>query len=143
MTHIIGFLHVDSHPNLLEGLLSGDKMREFETYSDAKIQSDCMWMLQKFLKRKLPQPIAMRRTKWLTRDNFLGSYSYLSMKSAANNITSDDLATSIIGERNQPVLLFAGEATHKKFQGYAHGALDSGRNVANEIINFYSTVSKL
>ncbi|KAG5677755.1 hypothetical protein PVAND_007486 [Polypedilum vanderplanki] len=143
LTHILGFIKVDSHPNLLEGLLSGDKMREFETYSNDKIISDCMWMLEKFLKRSLPRPIAMRRTKWLTRENFLGSYTYLSMKSADENITSDDLATSIKSKNNKPVLLFSGEATHKRYQGYVHGALDSGKRAAQEIIDFYSSKSKL
>jgi monoamine oxidase len=37
---------------------------------------------------------------------------------------------------NEPVILFAGEATHDKFLSYAHGAVSSGWRVGNELTHF-------
>lgn len=144
MYHIIGFLHVDAQPRLLEALLAGDKIKEFEGYSNDKIESDCMWLLEKFLKRKLKKPLAMRRTNWGSRKNFLGTYSYLSMDSARNEITCENLAESIKDESMKPILLFSGEATDTKYQGYVHGAINSGRRAAQEIIDYhFNFASKL
>lgn len=138
MYHLIGFLHVDSQPKLLEGLLAGDKIKEFETISDDKIMNDCMWLLQKFLKQKITKPKAMIRTKWGSNENFLGTYSYLSVESAKNGITCENLAESIKDENLKPILLFSGEATDSKYQGYVHGSINSGRRSAEEIIDYYS-----
>ncbi|CAG9801190.1 unnamed protein product [Chironomus riparius] len=140
LQNIYGFLYIDGFPNLLETVLSGNKTKEFESYSDAKVESDCMWLLEKFLKRKLPRPSAMRRTRWSSRENFLGSYAYLSMQTTANNISPSDLAKSICNADGKPVLLFAGEATCPNYQGYVHGAFDSAKRAAQEIIDFYSKV---
>lgn len=142
MLNVYGFLHVDAFPNLLEALHSGYTTKQFESYSDAKVERDCMWLLEKFLKRKLPHPIAMRRTRWSNRENFLGSYSYLSMTSTANNISPSDLAETVTNEHGTPTLLFAGEATDSNYQGYVHGALDSGKRAAGEIIEYYSSRRK-
>lgn len=124
----------------METVLSGNKTKEFESYSDAKVEADCMWLLEKFLKRKLPRPTAMRRTRWSSRENFLGSYAYVSMQTTANNISPSDLAKSICNANGKPVVLFAGEATCPKYQGYVHGAFDSAKRAAQEIIDFYSKV---
>lgn len=37
----------------------------------------------------------------------------------------------------QPILLFAGEATHPEYYSSSHGALLSGQREANRIINLY------
>lgn len=133
-------MHVDGFPNILETVLSGNKTKEFESYGDGKIEDDCMWLLEKFLGRNLSRPIAMRRTRWSSRENFLGSYAYISMASTANNISPTDLAEPICNASGKPILLFAGEATCPKYQGYMHGAFDSGKRAAQEIIEFYSKV---
>lgn len=137
-----GFLHLDGFPYVLETLLSGNKMKEFETYSDEKIESDCIWLLQKFIKIKISRPIAMRRTRWLTRENFLGSYSYCSMNTAANNVYPEDLKETIFNDVGKPMLLFAGEATSTKFQGYVHGAIDTGKEAAEKLIEYFESLEK-
>ena len=112
-------------------------MREFETYSDDKIENDCIWVLEKFMKVKLPRPIAMRRTRWLTRENFLGSYSYCSMNTAAHDVYPEDLKETVFNANGKPVLLFAGEATSSKYQGYVHGAYDTGKEAAEVLIEYF------
>lgn len=138
-----GFLHLDGFPFVLETLLGGNKMKEFETYSDEKIENDCIWLLQKFMKVKIPRPIAMRRTRWLTRENFLGSYSYCSINTAANDVYPEDLKETVFNDNGKPMLLFAGEATSSKFQGYVHGAIDTGKEAAEKLIEYFESLKAL
>lgn len=128
-------MRVDCQDHLIEALFAGEKMWEFETYDDQKIISDCLWLLEKFLKKSLNPPINMARSKWLTNENFLGAYSYPSLKCESNS--TQCLGQPILNEQGKPVVLFGGEATSKDFQGYVHGAMQSGRRVAQEVIDFY------
>jgi monoamine oxidase len=131
------FTILDKFPNVLQALLGGPNMRFFETLSDEILIDDCMWMLEKFLKKSLPQPIAMQRTKWLTSENFYGSYSYFSTKAGELNITSKDLATTLYNKELKPEVIFAGEHTDDLYSSNAHGAVRSGYQAANEVIEFY------
>ncbi|XP_070503813.1 spermine oxidase-like [Chironomus tepperi] len=137
LTNIYGFLHLDGFPYILETLLGGNKMHEFETFSDEKIENDCIWLLEKFMKVRILRPIAMRRTRWLTRENFHGSYSYCSMTTAAKDVYPEDLKETVFNKNGKPTLLFAGEATSSKFQGYVHGALDTGKEAADKLIEYF------
>lgn len=128
-------MHVDQQPNMIEGLLAGKLIREFETFEDEKIIRDCHWLLEKFLKRHLDRPINMTRTRWLTNENFLGSYAFPSMK--AKDDSFESLSKSIDDEHGKPLILFGGEATSKDHQGYVHGAMEQGWRVAKEIIDYW------
>lgn len=135
---ISGFYHVDAFPNLIEAFLSGTNIRAFETLSDQDLIDDCMWLFDKFLGKRLPQPMRMIRTKWLTNNNFLGTYSYFSMNTQKFNVTPVDLAESLKSANGKPIILFAGEATDFKFPSYANGAVTSGWRAADEIVKYYS-----
>lgn len=136
--NIRSFTRVDAMPNLLEAILAGPKMAEFELFDDEKVVNDCMWLLEKLLMQILPKPIAMKRTKWLTNPNFYGTYSYQSYLAGLNNVLPKDLGKSITNEDGKPLILFGGEATDEKFPSNAHGAVSSGWRVADEIISYYS-----
>jgi monoamine oxidase len=125
-------------PNVLEAILAGKKMAEFELFDDKKVIDGCIWLLEKFLGKSIPQPIAMKRTKWLTNPNFYGTYSYQSHLAGMNNVLPTDLAKSIVNAEKKPLILFAGEATDDKFPSNAHGAITSGWRVADEIITYHS-----
>jgi spermine oxidase len=133
---LVTFVRVDGFPNIIEALIAGERLKDFETHSDAKIIADCMWLLQKFLKKTLPAPTSMKRTKWITSRNFNGSYSFLSVAAEKNNVSPADLAQSILNINKKPILMFAGEATHAKYSSYAHGALSSGWKAANDLLLF-------
>ena len=130
---INSFIIVDGFPNILETLISGRKMAEFEALSDTKIIDDCTWLLESFLNRTIPRPKIMTRTRWLTNNNFLGSYSYHSMATEISKVSPSDLAKSILSSTNKPTILFAGEATDLKFSSYANGAVESGWRAGNEL----------
>lgn len=132
----IAALHrVESFPHLLEAFVGGEKMREFEKISDEKLIEDIMWLLEKFLNKKLPQPSQMRRTNWLTNKNFLGTYSYIGMGSQNFNVGPKNLAEALKKSNGKSFLHFAGEATDFEFPGYAHGAVTSGYRAADEVLN--------
>lgn len=130
-------MHVDENPNLVEMFIAGENMKEFETYDDSKIVEDLMWTLEKFTKKTLKRPMKMTRTRWLTNENFLGSYSiprsYKAPPGEKNSVQV--LSEALFNFDNKPVVLFAGEATDEKYQGYVHGAARSGWRAAQEIID--------
>jgi len=111
-------------------------LKSFEALGSDKVVSDFMWMLSKFLKRKLPDPKDIKRTGWLSNKNFLGTSSFYSMESEKQNVTPKDLAETLRDKVHKPLILFAGEATHEKFSGFSHGAVESGWRPAEEILKF-------
>ena len=128
------FTHVDGFDKLVEGLVAGEFMREFETYKDSKIIDDCMWFIEKFFKKPVKRPINIARTRWLTDENFLGSYSFACK---GDGDSMDILGQPVLNADKKPILLFGGEATNGAHQGYVHGAYEMGLRVAQEVINFY------
>jgi spermine oxidase len=131
----MGFLHVDQYPHLVEILVAGDRMSEFETIDESKLVCNLLWLMGKLFKKPLKSPINLKRTKWLTNENFLGSYAFHAL--SAQEDTVDNLAKPIFSGSGKPTLLFAGEATDKKFMGYVNGAMNSGERAAEEVISFY------
>lgn len=111
-------------------------MREFETMEEGKLKNDVMWLLNKLLKKNLKYPINVKRTSWLTNENFLGSYSFHGLTAQDNTV--ENLAKPIFNSNGKLSLLFAGEATDKRFMGYVNGALRSGVRAAQEIIDFHA-----
>lgn len=132
-----GFYILDPFPNVLEGLTSGEKIPQFESISDEKLISDVMWMTETFLAKTLPRPINIKRNQWNSNKNFLGAYSYPSIGGEREEATPMMLAESLLNIDSMPLVLFAGEATHHKYTGYAHGAIETGWRAAKEIIDFY------
>lgn len=133
---VVAVIKVDSYPNILEFFIAGSKLKNFEELTDDKLIDDVMWVLEKFLAKALPRPINIQRTRWLTSNNFLGSYSYLSMDSERTESTPKDLAESLLDTQGHPKILFAGEATHEKHSSFSNGAVESGWKAADELLTF-------
>jgi spermine oxidase len=128
-----GLFQVDSLPHLVEFAVVGESLRNFKLMTDEKVSHDSTWLLRRFLKTQFEPPINVIKTKWLTEDNFLGSYAYPSMTFNENSLKN--LVEPILNSQGRPAILFAGEATSEKYQGYVHGALDSGWRVAQQLID--------
>lgn len=142
LTGIMTFNRVDAFPELLEAFFAGPLMSSFENFSDTKILEDCVWLLEKFLSRKLPAASLVNRTKWLTHDKFRGAYSYISYASETPDppVGPSDLAEPIEkDESGRPFVHFAGEATNDVYPSYAHGAVLSGYRAAIEAMKISST----
>ncbi len=76
---------------------------------------------------EVPDPIDYLITRWRADRFAAGSYSYLARG-------SDPEDRSILAEPVDGRIFFAGEATHRDFPATVHGALLSGRRVAEEVI---------
>ncbi len=92
---------------------------------------------------QVPEPIAMIRTSWSIDPFALGSYSYMAVGATpemravlaapvgANSVVTDSVVTeSVVTER----VFFAGEATASDNPSTVHGAQESGRRVAAEVL---------
>lgn len=134
---LVSFIRVDDYPRVLEAFVGGKRVKDFEKVSDAALIDDVMWLLEKFLSKPLPRPTNMKRSRWLTSRNFLGSYSYLSMDSERTDSKPEDLAEPLLNADGQPKILFAGEATDKKHSSFSNGAVASGWRAADELLTFF------
>lgn len=130
---IIGY--VDAFPNLLEAELGGRGMETFELSSDKEVLDSVMWLLRKFVNQSIPDPVNMIKTKWKTKKNFFGSYSYESTAAYDAGIFPKTLGKTI-EVNGKPVILFAGEAYHQDYASLTQGAVMSGFDKAKEILNF-------
>ena len=135
---IFSFFIVDAHPNVLSGFIAGKQIKLFEQLSDEQVMEDCIWLFEKFLSKSvsITKPISIKTTKWMTNENFLGSYSYLSTATAKMNVTPMDLAKPLMSNAQKPCIMFAGEATHH-ITGFAHGAIETGWREGQRIVDFH------
>jgi len=77
--------------------------------------------------RSIPDPTHWRVTRWGADPWSLGSYSYLP---AGTSATSRAALAGSVGDR----LFLAGEATDSDYPGTVHGALNSGRRAASQVL---------
>lgn len=129
-------MRVIGNPNVLQAFICPKSLLSFEKLESKKLVDNFMWALEKFLGKALPKPIDMRRTRWLTSRNFLGTSSFYSIESERQDVTPNDLAEPLRDAEGKPIVLFAGEATHEKFSGNSHGAVESGWRAAQEILDY-------
>lgn len=127
------FSEVDAFPNLLSFFLIGKRFEDFSEISEEKILDDVMWLLERVLGGSLSRPISLIRSTWISQENFLGAYSYLSMESAKHNILPRNLAEPVLNDDEMPKIFFAGEATDT-FYSYANGAVSSGWRAGEEVL---------
>jgi spermine oxidase len=83
------------------------------------------------------------RSKWKTNPHFNGSYTYQSLEAERRNVSREDLGRPVCDSDGKPVLLFAGEATHSKFYATVHGAIETGFNEADRILEIYKNKTVL
>lgn len=75
-------------------------------------------------------------SKWCTNLNFLGTYSYETVRQRMNNITSanEALSVPVKGLDGKPRILFAGEATNPNRMATVDGAIGSGFREGDRIV---------
>lgn len=86
----------------------------------------------------ITDPISMKRTRWQHDPMARGSYSYRGVKAFNKHITNTDLRESLRNVNGKKTVLFAGEATHDKYYGLMHGAIESGYLAANKISEMHN-----
>ena len=75
----------------------------------------------------VPTPLAWHTTSWATDPHALGSYSFHAVETEPDD--PEVLAEPVVGR-----LLFAGEATQSRHQGYVGGAIASGVREARRLL---------
>jgi monoamine oxidase len=94
---------------------------------DAALLDLSMARLAHLYRTAIPQPEALRTTRWGLDPFSLGSYTYNALGGTEH--TRDQLAQPVAGQ-----LFFAGEATHRQGFGTVHGAYLSGQRAARQVM---------
>lgn len=117
---------------LVIGLISGEAAARMPRLSDADIVADAVAKLRRVFKddpraqsAKLVESVV---TRWQLDRFARGSYSHVGVEGTS---TDHDL----LGRPVLRSLMFAGEATSRKFPGTVHGAYLSGLRASKEVIN--------
>ena len=105
---------------------AGDYGLEVEEWSDQETVDSLMARLRGVYGNDIPQPTQHLITRWGKDPYAMGSYSSMNLGSRPKDM-------KILGEKVGDSLFFAGEATDQPHHGTVHGALRSGRRVAQEV----------
>ena len=112
---------------VLLGFNAGSYARQLEQRSDQAIVASAMEALRAMFGARIPEPEAALMTRWSSDPLAGGSYSFLA--TGATPADYDALAASVADR-----LFFAGEATSREYAATVHGALISGRDAAEQIM---------
>ncbi|KAG1657727.1 hypothetical protein FOA52_011989 [Chlamydomonas sp. UWO 241] len=118
--------------------IAGDTALQMERLSDEEVARGIEQLLATFPSVRLPpgaSPINPRivRSSWGTNELFRGSYSYL-RAGVENGEVVDLIAEPLTTDTGLPVVMFAGEATHRHYMGTVHGAYLSGFREASRFM---------
>ncbi|SBN61721.1 Monoamine oxidase [Curtobacterium sp. 9128] len=111
---------------VLAALVGGSGARRLETLSDAEIVAEGLAALRLLFGPAVPEPEAVRITRWAADPFAKGSYSYLHVGSSPDD---HDLLGTPVGR-----VQLAGEATWGDDPATVHGALLSGLRAASRIL---------
>lgn len=134
---VFGFYAVKYQPNVLSSWVTGSSAKYVETLSKSEQMEGIMYLLRRFLKIDIPQPIDFVITSWFTNPFVKGSYSHRSMETEHMKTGAWDLAEPVLSPSGRPVLQFAGEATHNHYYSTVHGAVETGWREADRLYQFY------
>jgi monoamine oxidase len=112
---------------VLLGFNAGSYARQLERRSDEAIVASAMEALRAMFGARIPEPEAALMTRWSSDPLAGGSYSFLA--TGATPADYDALAAPVANR-----LFFAGEATSRDYAATVHGALISGRDAAELIM---------
>ncbi|XP_011305478.1 spermine oxidase [Fopius arisanus] len=140
MLSVYSVNRIEWKPKVICLWLTGPNIREMEMLPEELVRNQSLWLVNKFFGKSynLTEPTEMKRTHWNSNENFLGTYSWMSLDAQRNNATALDLAEPIMRSNDKPAVMFAGEAT-SDFYSTVHGAISSGWREAERIIQVFET----
>ncbi|XP_033756400.1 spermine oxidase-like [Pecten maximus] len=138
---IFSFDVVMDNPTVLVAWISSSAALHMEQLPEAEVSKSCTTILRQFLNNPdVPEPTSILRSSWCCNPLTLGSYSYFNMDSTPSDITT--LSEPLYNMDGKPIVLFAGEATHPRWNSTTHGALDSGKREADRLTKYYKSSEK-
>jgi monoamine oxidase len=124
-------LHTDSGRPLLAAISAGEQAQRLERLSDREQIAAAQQTLRGMFGDRIPEPESHQVTRWGADPYSLGAYSYVPV---GRNGDDHDALAEPVGQR----LLFAGEATHRRWPTTVHGAWLSGLREAERLSRWVS-----
>ncbi|KAJ8335806.1 hypothetical protein SKAU_G00391480 [Synaphobranchus kaupii] len=125
---------------MLSGWICGDEAVRMERCDDETVAETCTELLRKFTGNpNIPKPRRIVRSSWGSNPYIRGSYSFTRVGSSGGDVERLAMPLPYAESTKAPPLqvLFAGEATHRKYYSTTHGALLSGQREATRLIDMY------
>ncbi|XP_050965871.1 spermine oxidase isoform X1 [Labeo rohita] len=130
----------ERYGHMLSGWICGDEALRMERCDDETVAEICTELLRQFTgNQNIPKPRRILRSSWGSNPYIRGSYSFTRVGSSGRDVEKLAEPLPYIKNTKAPPLqvLFAGEATHRKYYSTTHGALLSGQREANRLIELY------
>ena len=127
--------------NALVFWMVGSAAEEIENVIDTQVSNSLTKLLNFYIKDPhIELPYKIVKSNWHNNPYSRGSYSYVSSISTGEDfqLIEDPLLSK---QRNSPLIMFAGEATHKQFYSTVHGAYLTGRREALRLLQTYGLKS--
>lgn len=80
---------------------------------------------------QIPEPVSIKRSKWNTNRFSKGSYSHIPLGGDPDDYKR---LAEPIPSKEDPMIMFAGEATHENYYQSTHGAYLTGIRESNRIL---------
>ena len=123
-------------PNVLMTEIRGEAAKYIETIPDELLANAFQELLCQFYPdNPSPEPKQLIRSRWFNEPYIYGSHTYIKLGSSIHDIKQ--LALPWPNKPEKPLILFAGEGTHDRFYGTAHGAYLTGIREGKRIIDVY------
>ncbi|XP_078669778.1 peroxisomal N(1)-acetyl-spermine/spermidine oxidase-like [Branchiostoma floridae x Branchiostoma belcheri] len=122
-------------PNFVFCWLSGEEALHMETLPEEEVAHKIVEVLRRFTGNdEIPLPQRLVRSRWGSDPLTCGSYSFMAVGASGEDI--DTIAEPLYSPHTgEPVVQFAGEATHRLYQSTVHAAYLSGQREADRLIH--------
>ncbi|KAJ8407536.1 hypothetical protein AAFF_G00273930 [Aldrovandia affinis] len=130
----------ERYGHMLSGWICGEEALLMERCDDETVAETCTELLRKFTGNpNIPKPRRILRSSWGSNPYIRGSYSFTRVGSSGGDVERLAMPLPYAKSTKAPLLqvLFAGEATHRKYYSTTHGALLSGQREATRLIDMY------
>ena len=135
---ITGFYVHHRLANVLTTQISGEAAKFIETIPDDLLAVALQELLGHFYPdNPSPLPEQLIRSQWFNDPFTRGSHTFIKLGSSIHDIKQ--LAMPWPNKPAKPLVLFAGEGTHDRFYGTAHGAYLTGVREAQRLVQLYKS----
>ena len=118
--------------------ISGEAAKYIESIPDDLLSKAFQELLCHFYPdNPCPQPEQLIRSRWFSEPFMHGSHTFIKLGSSIHDIKQ--LAQPWPPKPDKPLILFAGEGTHDRFYGTAHGAYMTGVREGKRLTDLYKS----
>lgn len=116
--------------------IAGEAAKYIENIPDDLLAAAFQELLSHFYPdNQTPRPEQILRSRWFNQSYVHGSHTFIKIGSSIHDIKQ--LALPWPNKPSKPLILFAGEGTHERFYGTAHGAFLTGIREGKRIVELY------